>query len=310
MYFDYLNISIATNYLKKYILEQKYLYTSPHTLIPNFLKGRLNKLKNKTIFISILTATLIVLTSFSSIVSSHQYESEEKITIETYLYLGVHIKKTIIELTKEEFANLKNNLQKLNNIFDTTNEEDIQKFENTILENGLLDKEDLRILSYMRKVPNYFTNQKHVNSEDDISNSFCYYHASGNGFIYFPIEERVIEWIKNAAEQQENPLAGFVLAILLIAVVYVPVLLFTHLIPFRILLSHAGVEVNDGAMWSIGTQGYKRAEPDQNAVRALVKFFTGITISAPPINQDDSQDNDKVGFLFMSGFAGSVEPLE
>lgn len=262
--------------------------------------------------ISFLIAILIVLTSFTSVVSSYQYKSEdeEKIIVETNLYIGFNIKKTNITLTIEEFANLKNTLHKLNNILDTTNEEDIQEFENIILECGLLNKKDLRILSNMREIPNCFTNKKLINSEDNISNSFCYYHTMGNGFIYFPVEERVIEWIRDTAEQQENPLAGFILAILLIVIVYVPVLLFTHLIPFRILLSYAGVEVNNGVMWSMGTQGYKRIEPSLNPVKALVKFFTGITISAPPINQDDSQDGNKVGFLFMSGFAGFVEPLE
>lgn len=266
-------------------------------------------MRDKTNLISILIAILIILTGFTSAISSYQTD-EKKITIETNLYLGTHIKKTTIELSEEEFTNLKNTLQKINNILDPINEEDIQKFEDMVLEKGLLDKKDFRLISYMRKIPTYFTNQKLVNSEDNISNSFCYYHASGNGFIYFPIEESVIDWIREKAEQQENPLAGFVLAILLIVFVYVPVLLFTHLIPLRILLSHAGIEVNNGAMWSRGTQGYKRAEPDSDPVRALVKFFTGITISAPPINRDDSQDNDKVGFLFMSGFAFSVEPLE
>ncbi len=265
--------------------------------------------------ISFLIAILIVLTSFTSVVSSYQYENEdceneEKIIVETNLFIGFNIKKTNISLNIEEFVNLKNSLYKLNNVLDTANREDIQEFENIILNCGLLDKNDLRILSYMRTISDCFTNKKFINSEDNISNSFCYYHAMGKGFIYFPFEEKVIEWIKDTAEQQENPLAGFILAILLIVIVYVPVMLFTHLIPFRILLSYAGVEVNNGVMWSMGTQGYKRIEPDINPVRALVNFFTGITISTPSIDQDDSQDSDNVGFLFMSGFAGSVEPLE
>jgi len=121
--------------------------------------------------------------------------------------------------------------------------------------------------------------------------------------MLFPVETEIIEWIQKNIEEQDSFLAGFVLMLLLLVLFYLPVMLVTHLIPFRIAMPHSQVDLNSGTM-NVGDQEFTPP------IKVNLTSFTGITISMPKTSTgNESEDDSSGGFLFVKGYAGKVEEI-
>lgn len=238
---------------------------------------------------------------YSPVISaSKTIENQEHVKVKINNCIYGSVKQNIKDLTVEEVKELKQVLLKYDKAIEENNFDQIAKCESWLKEEGILNEKQLRILSLLNRHQGSLT----TTSNGNISGSNCIFSATGDGFMVFPIEVKTLEWIEEQAEKQENPIGGFVLVLLLIVLFYVPVMLATHLIPFRIAMPHAQVVLNSGTM-KVGDQ---EVTPP---VKVNLSFFTGITISTPKTSTDDeSEEGSSGGFLFVKGYTGKVEEVE
>jgi len=234
-------------------------------------------------------------------------DDEKTYNVDIGLFNGLKSKKINIDLKKDDLLDLKNILFDINSALEKNDEKLFYKSKEKLIQMDLFDEKEISFLK-----PTFHTNTNSL-SDPDISNKACFFSSFGSGFIAFPIETKILEWITEQASE-EGGLGGIILAILLIIIFYVPVMLVTHLIPFRILMPFALVELDKGNMNSIGMMGSKSVSVSEgeDPFTCSLNFFTGLTISFPKISINDEEENEDEGspFLFALGFAGSVENIE
>ena len=138
----------------------------------------------------------------------------------------------------------------------------------------------------------------------NISNSNCVFSALGEGHIIFKKEAEMFDWIFEQANQQDTLIGKIVVLIIDMILFGIPVMIMTHLIPFRI-KTVLNVELNSGRMTTDGTQGHKTVEVHAEDEPLIVNLtsFTGITISPLFIQRDNSSD---ANFVFTWGWAAEV----
>ena len=88
--------------------------------------------------------------------------------------------------------------------------------------------------------------------------------------------------------------------------IYLVIMLLTHLVPFRICMPIATINMEDGTMSAIGLAGSQTVNVNDPSPSHQVTIggFTGITVSVPNINENESELN---GFMFISGFSMLVK---
>jgi len=258
-------------------------------------------MNNKIPFLCIFSVLILIISFYSPVVSaSKNIENQELVEVKINNCIYGSIKQDIKYLTVGEVKEIKQILLEYNKAIEENNFDQIAKCESWLKEKGILNEIQLLILSLL----NRYEGSSITNSNADISESNCKFSAIGNGFMVFPLEKQIIDWIQKQAENQENFIAGFVIMLLLLVLFYLPVMLVTHLIPFRIAMPHSQVTLNSGTM-KVG---------DQNVIPPIkvnLTSFTGITISTPNFSMDnESGDGNSGGFLFVTGYAGKVEEVE
>ncbi len=260
-------------------------------------------MKKGIIIISFIVAAIVVLTAVSSAVVSVDPEyvmNQDKKLVEMNRY-GYNGKDTIVtEFTEDEIKYLKTCLIKLDEALSKNDEQEILKYEKILNEKGIFGKKHQNIGSdslFSRLSPMQRLRPEPLN--DDLSNSFCYVHAVGEGIMIFTIgailSEILYDILSNASSIWELLALGLVLLPF-----YVLVFLATHLIPFRILLPVGTFGVENGTISTIGLDGFKTREIVANMTQLIIYGFTGITISLPGTDTSDE-------FLFVSGFAFKAE---
>ncbi|MEF8879668.1 MAG: hypothetical protein V5A64_04685, partial [Candidatus Thermoplasmatota archaeon] len=252
----------------------------------------------KTKLFCIICAGIMLLTFLSpTTVSLQKDEENKKIAIKTNFFTGLGVQKSSEDLTKEEARELTQILMKYDKAMEQNNINQIKKCESWLKEKGILNNNQLKILRLLDR----YQCSSSVTSNGNISESNCIFSANGNGFMYFPIENQVIEWIEENAKEQENVIAGFVVILLLAVFFYVPVMLLTHLIPFRIAMPHAQVTLDNGSM-NVGDQDVSPP------IKVNLTSFTGITISTPKMSfgnesQENNESDESSAFLYVKGYA-------
>lgn len=257
---------------------------------------------NKKITLLCIFSVLILIISFYSpvVFASKNIENQKHVEVKISNFKYGSIKQDIKYLTVEEVKEINHILLEYDKAIEENNFHQIAKCESWLKEKGILNEKQILILSLLDR----YQGSSRTISNVDISESNCRFSAIGNGFMVFPLEKQIIDWIQEQAENQENVIAGFVIMLLLLVLFYLPVMLVTHLIPFRIALPHSQVTLNSGTM-KVGDQDL--IPP----VKVNLTSFTGITISTPNISMDnESGDGSSGGFLFVRGFAGKVEEVE
>jgi hypothetical protein len=263
------------------------------------------KMKKRICFLSIGVAILILLAGTSPVFGSIDIETLEEnqnIIVEVNKYLGGKTKSIFTELSYEEAEELKEILINLNTAIEENDEKAISFYEKILNERGFFGKEYQKIFSrnsIFEKItsnnyPSVLKQYESLNA-DNISNTLCFFNAIGKGIIVFPFDLNILESIIEIVENASSPLAGLILLLILLPIL-VLFMLFTHLIPFRILMSRGVVIMNSGSVASIGLNGLKRITVTEQ-IGVNVSWFTGITFNIPFTNNS---------FCFMSGFAARV----
>jgi len=263
----------------------------------------------KVILISTLVAILIVLGGLSPSIVSKDIEpiqigkDIETITVEVNKYYDTH--ETIYtDLTLEEIQELEETLIKLDEAISSDDEVTIKQCEEILNEKGIFGKEYENFYSH-DTISNKLKSSRLSRlsrslplNGDDLSNLLCYFHARGQGMFFFYVELSILQSIVDAMNNASSLIEAFIILFALLPF-YVIAMLFTHIVPFRLLMPKGICRMDDGKMTSIGLKGVKTVEASGNeSVMLNLSFFTGITISWP------IEDNN---ILFISGIAIKVE---
>lgn len=263
-------------------------------------------MKRKIGFLSISIALIIILAGISPVVGSIDIEeiiNNENIIVEVNRYDGKKTEPILTEVSYEEAEELKEILINLNEAIEKNDEEAISNYEKILNEKAFFGEEyqkfysrnkfnELMEKSRLSKFTKFFESQ----NGDNISNSLCYFNAIGQGIILFTLGVRMWEAIVRVVENASSSLAGLILLLALFPLL-VLVMLFTHLIPFRILMPQGIINMQQGRISSLGIMGFKRVIVDTEPVNVNVSWFTGLTINIP---------FSEPPFVFMSGFAVQV----
>jgi len=267
-------------------------------------------MKRKIVFLSTISAMIIVLASISPSISAKDMEglqSNETLRIEVNRYSGKKSDTICTEVSYEEAEEIKQILIQLDEAIENNDKEAISHYESVLNDKGIFGNDyqefysndeysELMEKSKLNKYSSYL-GQK---NEDNISNYMCYFHATGQGIMFFYIGVKLVEAIMRAIENTSSWIAGLILLLALLPFL-VLVMLFTHLIPFRILMPIGVVTMQQGKMSSLGLGGFKRIEVDTEPVSVNLSWFTGITINIPFSEKP---------FLFVSGIALEVKETE
>jgi len=266
-------------------------------------------MKKKTLILSASIAILIILGGLSPSICSKDIEpininnNSETVTVEVNKYYGRKPETIKTDLSIEDVEHLRDILLKLDEAIGNNDEATIEKYESILNKMGIFGDEYEEFYSQntiFEKIKSTGLSKysKILNQNgDNLSNLMCYFHASGQGMMFFWVELSILESIYNAIKNASSFIEFFVILIALLPF-YVLGMLLTHIIPFRILMPKGVVRVDDGKITSIGLKGFKQATAQNNeSIMVNVSLMTGITISWPAENQS---------FLFVSGFAARV----
>lgn len=266
-------------------------------------------MKRKILLLSALVAILIILGGLSPSICSKdikpiQINNEtDTVTVEVNKYYGRQPVTIETELTLEEVKQLEVILKQLDEAMENNDEATIKKCESIINEKGIFGDEYEEFYSHdaisnkmqLKGLSRY---SKYLQQNgDNLSNLLCYFHAAGEGMLFFWVEISILQSIYNAIQNASSFIEAFIILFALLPF-YVLGLIMTHIIPFRILMPKGIVRMDDGKITSIGLKGFKKAiAQDNESIMVNVSLMTGITISWPVNNQS---------FLFVSGFAARV----
>ena len=240
--------------------------------------------------------SLFVLISFFPAVSADNDLNNHKANLEIYKVGISGIEKISKAIDYEKAVKLKNLLLLLDEALEIRDTKAVNNYKKEIEELGVLDGEDLKISTLITKLSSEFQ------SDDDISNNLCYFHAVGYGIIYFPVILKIIEYINNAIKNASSFLAALAIIIALFAI-FSPIIVLSYLVPFRIAMPIGVVRMEEGKIWSFGLKGFKKIIVEEdNPVSVNVSWFTGITLHLSMSRGDRNES-----FLFMSGLAAHVE---
>jgi len=263
-------------------------------------------MKKNIVIICVGIVAILLLSGISPAVGSldtKQLEQNNNIIVEVNKYLGGKSSTILTDVPQEQAEELEEILINLNLAIENNDENAIAIYEKILNEKGFFGKEYQKILSKnsifekikSSKYSGIFNNLEKSNG-DNLSNTLCFFNAIGKGVIIFPLAlkfwEAIVEIVKNAS----SPLAGLILLLVFLPLL-VLIILFTDLIPFRILMSEGVILMDSGTITSIGLNGFKRLKVETEEVHVNVSWFTGITFNIPFTNRS---------FMWVSGIAGKV----
>ena len=263
-------------------------------------------MKKKIGLISVSIVTILLLSGISPVVGSldtEQLENNNKIVVEVNRFLAGKAKPILTEITQMQAEELQEILIKLSNAIENNDEFAISIYEKILNERGFFGDEYQKIFSKSsifekiksHKYSGIFSDIESSNG-DNLTNNLCFFNAIGKGIIIFPLAlrfwEALVEIVKNAS----SGLAGLILLLIFLPLL-VLVILFTDLIPFRILMSEGVILMDSGTITSLGLNGFKRLPVETEEVHVNLSWFTGITFNIPFTNRS---------FMWASGFAAKV----
>ena len=214
-------------------------------------------MNKKILSISIFLAVILILLGFTPAIALNSIDNQKIVVVETSINYGKSIKKIETELGTQEAEELKEILTNLNNAIKQDDKKSISYYESLLNEKGILGKEHKNIFS-KKNIEKFYSRiqnlplLKKLNSKieslskTDISNTFCITNIAGSGFMLYTIGLLLTV----PTLMLVNIFGEAILTVLL--PIYVLILLITHLIPFRILLPAAVINVEEGSISTIG----------------------------------------------------------
>jgi hypothetical protein len=262
-------------------------------------------MKKKIIVLSITTILILLLTSLTPAFASNRVDSqtaEKTVTIEVNKYVGKKTETILTEVSAIEAEQIKHDLLELSSAQQQNNLRALSQYKSLLSRLGVSDT-DYRQFVEQDKNIDLWNSPKYIRmlNGTNISNSLCFFNAIGEGLMLFILGVALIQSMKNALSNVTSVLAGLILLLIFLPLL-VLVLLLTDLVPFRILAPNGSIALQNGTISTLGLQGRKKITVGADLVEVNLSWFTGITINIPPIN-------GKKSFLFMSGFAFSVNEI-
>lgn len=264
-------------------------------------------MKRKTIILSLIMATVVILAGLSSVVGSSDIEAlveNATVTIEVNKYLGKKPEQILTEVSEEEAKEIEQLLLGLYDAIERNDKTAISKYQNTLNKKGIFGDKHYEFYSqdeFLEMVDTSKNSQLFNRLDkiqgDNISNYVCYYHAAGKGMMIFTLGLRVLQAIIEAVNNAESFLEALIILLALLPF-YVLIALMTHLIPFRILLPIGVIMMESGKMFSLGLSGFKSVTVEDEPYNVNISWFTGLTVNIP------FSENP---FLFVSGVAFEVK---
>lgn len=267
-------------------------------------------MRKKIVILSAAVAVLIILGGLSPTICSVDVEilqKNETIMIEVNRYYGRDSEPIYSEVSYDEAEEIKEILISLNEAIENNDEEAISQYETILNEKGIFGDNYQEFFSYdtvnqKMEFSRYSRLLKHLESNgDNISNSLCYFNAIGQGAMLFTLGLKIWEAIVRAVENASSPLAGLIILLALFPFL-VLVMIFTHLIPFRILMREGALTLRNGTISSLGLMGSKKLIVGPENVDVELSWFTGLTINFQFWGENP--------FLFVSGIALEVKETD
>jgi len=264
-------------------------------------------MNEKIILISFLAVVLVVATGFTPALASPQNNllsiKNDLVTIEVNHHLGRQTKQIKTMVTVPEAEEIRQYLCKLYDAQERNDYQAILKYEAFLNEKGIFGEHYQKIspkphgLSVLEQttLPYQFTSL----ADENISNTFCYFHAIGEGLVAWWLALQVLEGIITMIKNTSSVIVALIILLIFLPF-FVLTMLVTNLIPFRILAPTGVLSLKNGTISALGTEGVQRVTVGAESYAVNLSGFTGITINIPPIN-------DRKSFLFVSGFALKAE---
>ena len=232
--------------------------------------------------ITLLVSVFLTLAIYSTIVQSEHTKSN-LVKVNIYRFDVSSVKRETKEIDLEEANKLKAALM---NLAEGKRDADYEILEKL----GISDLPSASIYS-------------NLTGDNNISNLLCYFTAAGKGDVILPIIFYIMEKI-NESLQNVSSLTGAIALIIAMFAIYVPFILIAYLIPIKILAPVIQVNLDSGRMWTMGVEGFKKLDVEDNRTSVKLRVFTGLSILLP----SDGEDGEN--FVFVSGFAGSVKMVK
>ena len=264
-------------------------------------------MKKKIIILSAILAGIVILAGFTQAVGTSDVEEiqeQQNVVIEICRYYGKKTEPILTEVSEDEAQEIIEILTNLNHAIETNDEEAIKQYETILNEKGIFGDNYQEFFSqdtFSEKAKTQKYQEYFPTNGDNVDNNLCYFNALGKGIMVFTLGIRFLEAIIRAVENASSFLAGLILLLALLPF-FVLIMLFTHLVPFRILLSRGIVGIKEGNMFTLGLQGFKKMDSFKNETYYVnISGFTGLTINIPNFGQEEGT------FLFVSGIAIGVK---
>ncbi len=269
--------------------------------------NREEKMNKKIVLISLLAAVLVVATGFTPALASSQNTllsiKHDLVTIEVNHHLGRQTKQIRTTVAVSEAEEIRQYLSKLYDAQERNDYQAILKYELLLNEKGIFGDSYQKISP---NIPGVFMLEKTTLpfyptglADENISNTFCYFNAIGEGLVAWWLAVQILEGIITMIKNASSLIVALIILLTFLPF-FVLTMLFTNLIPFRILAPKGVLSLVNGTIFALGLQGFQRVEVGAESYAVNLSGFTGITINIPPIN-------DRKSFLFVSGFALKAE---
>jgi hypothetical protein len=264
-------------------------------------------MNKKIVFVSVVTAVIILLTGFTPALASNKDNFIEiknnLVTIEVNHYLGREPKQVRTTVTASEAEEIRQYLIALYNAQERNDRQSLSTYEALLNEKGIFGESyqkfysnnDGLTLIEKTKLPRFPSSL----AGENISNRFCYFNAIGEGLVFWGLALTFLLEIVNVIKNATNLITMLILLLALLPLAIVMMFL-TNLIPFRILAPTGAMSLRNGTISCLGLNGFQREKVGVEGYGVNLSWFTGITINIPPIN-------NRTAFLFISGFALKAE---
>jgi hypothetical protein len=264
-------------------------------------------MKKKIVFGSILTAAIIILATCIPAVCSLDLKNEEKVTITTTFYQFFKKEEIVMEVSEEEAEEIKDDLEHLQQAFIEGDEQLIEKYELNLIDKGIFSEKQKMFSkkSILNILHNKYRSMESDNPSLADENRLCFVNARGKGLLGFMFDEAfnsllvvgALMLILCAVLPPLFPILGLPgLVLLLMGSVGI---VFSHIIPFRILYPKLKMELTAGDCSITGLNGSQQYTAP---VYAEFSGFNGITVNFWKSAGGESD-------LFLLGFAlNSVVP--
>ena len=226
----------------------------------------------KSIFICVVT--LLLLTSFASIILSNTTPLTIYQTIEINHYSPTTIETESIHVTQKQLNTTTTLLTQFSAAVISNDQPKLQYYQQQLHQKGI----DLPTPEHQQKLPFHTTPLfdellRTQNPEESVDNNFCYVHITGQGTLLFTIA--TLRLIPTLILVQ---LLGTNILTLLIPL-YLAIFAIAHIIPLRILLPIGTVLIDESIVTTIGTNGRRTLNVNETTEQLTLGGFTGVTLN-------------------------------